>query len=155
MNKPYIKLTKEDIDLAWKRGETKYIVTKSMNLKPVFTTHNPLLRERIGYLGQIAFSKYIKKLGITDYNEIISLHGKGDNGVDCILKGNTIDVKTSQLPNKFKSMAFDVTWFFNINQKQSRSEINYFASVMISKNMKLAYIMGLIEPKDADRKSVV
>jgi len=149
MKRPYIKLTKDEIDLAWCRGEIKYTIAKAMNLKPVFTTHDPLLRERLGYLGQIAFSKYVDKLGITDYKEIVALQCKGDSGIDCILKGNTIDVKTAQLTNKFKYMAFDVTWFFNINQQQSRSNIDYFVSVMISKNLKKAFIMGAIRPKKA------
>ena len=119
------------------------------NCKHVFTVKSQSESIYNGFLGQIVYRKYLLKT-FYQFTERLVIDGRGDGGIDFIVKGNKVDVKTSKMQRLYEDTAWNNGYFFLLNRYQvNKLKSDLFACVQLSKNYKIGYVMGHITPKEA------
>jgi len=153
-----IKITQAMRDEAKQLTDRKVPITYGCS-PTGFEMPSRYVAEYTGFLGQIIYRNCLK-LHHKQFIEINEINGKGDYGKDFILIDSTkaivVDVKSSQMSQKYKNTKWDKLWFFLINIRQAVSpRTDYFASVQISLNQRIGYVMGHIKPSEVQKYGIL
>jgi hypothetical protein len=136
-----VNLTDEDIQMA--QEYEKKISELALMKKANYTSLSTTKRYFIGYLGELAFHKYLEKYNIDhEWNQNTS--GKSDNG-DFIIKNLTFDVKTSSHPN---------ATCFIMPEAQLRHFRDYYVAIKLIEPEKKVVIYGVLTSQEVKEMPV-
>jgi hypothetical protein len=145
-----VKISKELLQRATSIGKKQFDIHERNRITtPVFHTSNPEQDEIKGILGELMVCQYATENNIEFvYNPIYD--GRGDK-VDITVEGEQCAIKTAKM-SKLLDETNWASWNFLVERtqldKEMRNQIDQIISVQISKNWKVAFIMGMITPDE-------